>query len=123
MKIKTKILALILSAAFLLPILASPSALADTTCHNQDAQSLQNCLHQNPIVKDINVAVGVLGGIVGVVVIGSLIFAGIQYSFAGASAQAATNARNRIISSLLAFACFLLIFAFIEWLIPGGVFG
>lgn len=123
MKIKTKIIALILGIVFLLPSLSSAPALAATTCHNQDPQSLQNCLHDNKIVKDINVAVGVLSGIVGVVVIGSLIFAGIQYSFAGANVQATTNARNRIISSLIAFVSFLLIFAFIEWLIPGGVFG
>lgn len=94
-----------------------------TVCNNQDPTSLQSCLKQNPIIKDINTIVNILGGLVGILTIGSLIFAGIQYSFAGANQQAAVNARNRIISAMIAFGAFLLIFAFVQWLIPGGVFG
>ena len=121
MRFKTKILVLLIGLSALLP--ATPALAASTVCNNNDQTSLQNCLHKNPIIHDLNTIVNVLGGLVGIIVIGSLIFAGIQYSFAGANQQAAVNARNRIISAMIAFGAFLLIYAFVQWLIPGGVFG
>jgi hypothetical protein len=59
---------------------------------------------------------------VGVVVVGVIILGGIQYTMAGDNPQAVTAAKQRIINGLIALAAFLLMFAFLEWLIPGGIF-
>lgn len=79
-------------------------------------------LKDNPIVKDLNKIVGVLSGLVGVVVVGVIILGGIQYSIAGDKAEAVSAAKKRIINGVTALIAFLFIFAFLQWLIPGGVF-
>jgi hypothetical protein len=90
-------------------------------CNSAQANA-NNCLQNNVLVKDIQLLVDVLSAGVGVVVVGSLIVGGIQYSFAGDNPQATSAAKNRIINSLLALAAFFLIFAFLQWIIPGGLF-
>ncbi len=75
----------------------------------------------NPIVKDINMFINFLAGLVGVVVVGSVIFGGIQYITAGDNPQAVSAARKRIADSLLALLAFGFTYAFLQWLIPGGV--
>jgi len=76
----------------------------------------------NPIFKDINVIVTFLSGMVGVIVVGTIILGGIQYTMAGDNPQAVTAAKQRIINGVIALVAFLLIFAFLQWIIPGGVF-
>ncbi len=80
------------------------------------------CLQKNPIVKDLNIIVGFLSGLVGVVVVGVIIMGGIQYAAAGDKAEAVSAAKKRIINGLTALIAFLFIFAFLQWLIPGGIF-
>lgn len=79
-------------------------------------------LKTNPIVVDINDFVKFLAAVVGIAVVGSIILGGIQYSSAGDNPQAVVAAKKRITDGLLALLAFLLTFAFLEWLIPGGVF-
>lgn len=92
---------------------------------NKAGQSIdattKTCLKQNVIVKDLNLIVNVLAGLVSIVSIGVIILGGIQYSTAGGNPQALTNARKRILNGLLALAAFIFIWAFLQWLIPGGV--
>jgi hypothetical protein len=83
----------------------------------------QACLQKNPIVKRLNEVLVVLSALVALVIIGSLIVAGIQYSAAGSNAQAVSAAKTRIINAFIALAAFIAIFAFLQWLVPGGVFG
>lgn len=80
------------------------------------------CLQKNPIVKDLNIIVGFLSGLVGVVVVGVIIMGGIQYAMAGDKADAVSAAKKRIINGVTALVAFLFIFAFLQWLIPGGIF-
>lgn len=75
----------------------------------------------NPIVDDINIIITFLSAIVGVVVVGALIWGGIQYMTAGDNPQAVSAAKQRIINALLALIAYLLTSAFLQWLIPGGV--
>ena len=82
---------------------------------------MQN-LKDNPIVEDINLIVNFLSVGVGVVVIGMLILGGIQYSLAGDKPEAVNAAKQRIINALIALVAYLFIFAFVQWLVPGGVF-
>ncbi len=80
-------------------------------------------LHKNPITTKLNDLVTLVGGVVGIVVIGNIIFGGIQYIMAGGNPQAAADARKRITNSVIALVTFFLIWSFVQWLVPGGVFG
>jgi len=79
-------------------------------------------LNDNPIVKDIDTIVKFLSGLVAVVITGVLILGGIQYSMAGDKAEAVAAAKKRIVNALIALIVFLLIFSFLQWIIPGGIF-
>ncbi|HVS78849.1 MAG TPA: hypothetical protein VHD84_00990 [Candidatus Saccharimonadales bacterium] len=89
---------------------------------SDNTQQLSSSLKSNPIVKDLNDIVSFLGAGVGIVVIASLIIGGIQYSMAGDSSDAVSKAKHRITNGLIALVAYLLIFGFLQWIIPGGVF-
>jgi hypothetical protein len=76
----------------------------------------------NPIVQDINIVVNFLSIGVGVVVIAMIIVGGIQYSLASDNPQAVSAAKQRIINALIALVAYIFMFAFLQWLIPGGIF-
>lgn len=76
----------------------------------------------NPIVKDLNQAVNFLAALVGVVVVGTIILGGIQYTMAGDNPSALGAAKQRIINGLIALLAFLFMYAFLQWLVPGGAF-
>jgi hypothetical protein len=65
--------------------------------------------------------VAVLSAGVGIIVVTVIIIGGIQYSIAGDNANATKAARDRIMNGLIALFAFMLIFAFLQWLIPGGI--
>lgn len=79
-------------------------------------------LKENPIVKQLNNIVKFLSAGVAIVVIGMIIVGGIQYAIAGDNPTAVSAAKKRITDALLAFVVFLFTFAFLQWLIPGGIF-
>jgi hypothetical protein len=93
----------------------------DSFCNYSSTAS--NDLRQNPIVKCLNDVVGFLSAGVGIVVVAVVIVGGIQYMTAGDNPQAVTAAKKRIINGLIALAVFMLMFTFLQWLIPGGIFG
>jgi len=79
------------------------------------------CLKNNPITSNLNDAVNFLSAGVGIVVIGVIILGGIQYTLAGDNATATKAARQRIINGLIALFAFLFTYAFLQWIIPGGL--
>jgi hypothetical protein len=79
-------------------------------------------LQSNPIIHDINVVVTFLSIGVGIVVVGVIILGGIQYALAGDNAQAVSAAKQRITNGLIALLTFMVTFAFLQWIIPGGIF-
>ena len=62
-----------------------------------------------------------MSGLVGVVIIASIIYASIQYIIAGDNAQSVSAAKKRITDSIVALLAFVSIFALLQWLIPGGI--
>lgn len=99
-------------------------ACPDTTGVNGkvDQAKVGKCLDQSPIVHDLQNIVNFLSAAVGVVVIAVIIIGGVQYTIAGDNASALTAARQRITNGLIALFAFLFAWAFLQWLIPGGVF-
>lgn len=74
------------------------------------------------IAKYVNPAINVMSGLVGLVAVASIIFAGIQYSASDGDPQKAAKAKSRITNTLLALVMYLFLFAFFQFIIPGGVF-
>lgn len=76
----------------------------------------------NPIV-DIALAIfRFLSVGVGIVVIGSIVVAGIQYSASRGNPQSTQAAINRVGSSFIALLIYLFSFAIANFLVPGGMF-
>ena len=133
---KTKIIrnvstkaALFLTLVFGFLLISAPAFAANPDCSNTlnakgtvSQSKVQSCLTQSPIVHDINIVVNGLSAGVGVVVTAVIIVGGVQYSMAGDNPQAVAAAKQRIINGLIALLVFFLIFGFLQWLIPGGVF-
>ena len=84
---------------------------------------LQQCLKNNKITSDLNTIVNFLSAAVGIVVVGVIIMGGIQYTLAGGNPTALAAARGRITNALIALVLFMFIYAFLQWIIPGGAFG
>ena len=123
LKIKTKknitALTLAASAAFIPGI-----ALAADACNNTTtSDALKKCVQNNKIVTDLQGIVNALSAGVGLIIIAMIILGGIQYSIAGANPQATGAAKQRITNALIALFAYIFIFAFLQWLIPGGIFG
>ncbi len=78
----------------------------------------ENC----KIVGLLNTVFNLVSGGIALAVIGNIIVAGIQYSTAQGDPSASGKAKNRIQGALIAFLMYLGLYAFLQWLIPGGVF-
>jgi hypothetical protein len=76
-----------------------------------------NCNLDHFIIDFINV----LSALVGIVVVTMIVIGGVQYSAAGDDASKITAAKKRIINAIIAFVCFIFMFAFLQYIVPGGV--
>jgi hypothetical protein len=112
-----------LCTAVLASVLAGTALAAGSCDKTTTSDQLKQCIQNDPVTKDIELIVNVLSAGVGIVVIGMIIVGGIQYSIAGDNSQATAAAKQRIVNALIALFAYLFIFAFIQWLIPGGLFG
>lgn len=59
---------------------------------------------------------------VGIVVAGSIIVAGIQYTTSEGNPEATQQAKNRIQMSVISLIVYIFIFAIVQFLVPGGFF-
>lgn len=74
------------------------------------------------IIKIVILLVNVLSAILGVVIVAVLVMSGIQYSTSGGDPQKAAEARKHIGNALFALVAFGMMYAFLQWIVPGGVF-
>lgn len=126
-KISLVLLVALLAITFLMPVTAfaddcKTSATPDGK-NTATSSELKNCLKNNSIVTDLNIIINFLSVGVGVVVIAMIIVGGIQYSLAGDSSEAINKAKTRITNALIALVAYLFLFSFLQWIIPGGLFG
>jgi hypothetical protein len=70
--------------------------------------------------KYINPLVNLLSAAVGVVVVLGIIFGAIQFSSSAGDPQKAANGKNHIRNALLGLLAYILLYAFIQFIIPGG---
>jgi hypothetical protein len=76
----------------------------------------------NLIKKYINPAINVLSAMIGLVAVISIISGGIQYATSTGDPQKTSAARNRISKTVMALVAYAFLYAFLEFLIPGGIF-
>jgi hypothetical protein len=66
--------------------------------------------------------VNLLSGMVGIIVVISLIMGGIEYSTSEGDPQKSAKAKRRITNTLIALIAFFFLYGFLQFLIPNGVF-
>lgn len=86
----------------------------------QDCRGAE-CVNNNPITKMVIYAINILSAVVGIVVVGVIISAGIQYSASGGNPQVTAQAKKRIINAIIALVVYFFLFAILQWLVPGGL--
>lgn len=74
------------------------------------------------IVGYIVTITNVLSAVVGIVIVIMIAVGGIQYSMARDDPQAVNAAKTRIRNAILALVFYLFMFAFLQYLVPGGLF-
>jgi cytochrome bd-type quinol oxidase subunit 2 len=123
------LLSVLPAQALLMPRLAYAQ---DTDCSNSDLKGTEyaercGCKdgvvdrHNCGIVAYLVTFINVLSAIVGVVIVIMITIGGIQYSAARDNPQAAAAAKGKITNAILALILYLFTFAFLQWIVPGGV--
>lgn len=79
-------------------------------------------VQSNPIIKWLKAAINLLAAVIGIGSVVMIIVAGIQYSAARDNPQAIQSAKQKIVNVVIALASFIFLWAFMQWLIPGGAF-
>lgn len=74
------------------------------------------------IIDLLNTVFSFVSGGVALAVVFNIIVAGIQYSSAQGDPSSVGKAKKRIMDAVLALLMYALVYAFVQWLIPGGVF-
>lgn len=85
-------------------------------CNTTDPTK-ENCGIISYLVTFINA----LSAIVGIVIVIMITVGGIQYSTARDNPQAAVVAKTRITNAVMALVFFMFIYAFLQYVVPGGV--
>jgi hypothetical protein len=67
-------------------------------------------------------AINALSGVVGVVIIIMVAWGGVQYASARDNPQQAAAAKDHIRNALIALVIYIFMVAFLNWVVPGGVF-
>lgn len=87
------------------------------TCCPQKSADGSSCL----FAKYINPLIQLLSALVGMAVVISIIYGGIQYVTSTGDPQRTEAGKKRIIESLVGLAAFMLLYAFLQYILPGGV--
>ena len=91
-------------------------------CVDQAATTPCTSSNCDLITTYINPAINLLSGLVGVVVVIGLMIGAIEYATSAGNPQKAAKARGRMINSGIALLGFAFLYAFLQWIVPGGIF-
>lgn len=121
--LKYKLASLLLLVSFAAPAVVNvPHAFAadgpkphETEC--KDGNLNNNC----SIVKYIRTFVQALSALAGIVIVIMITVGGIQYSASKDNPQATAAAKGRVTNAIIALVSYLLLFGFLQYIVPGGV--
>jgi hypothetical protein len=83
------------------------------------------CLKQGTskqVMQILQISLNILSAIVVLAAVIMLIVAGIQYTASNGDPQAIAAAKKKISNVLMGIFAFIFLYAFLDWLIPGGIF-
>lgn len=135
--LKHKVLNFALLLALLTPFIAVSSssvAFAQTNQPNESTSGItpkkDDCRGDSAtlnadncgIIKFVIVITNIMGGLAGLVIVGTMIAGGIRYSSAGADPSKVQAAKQMIINAILALLLLIFGFSILQWLVPGGLF-
>lgn len=92
-----------------------------TTSEDPALTPCKRASHCDVVKTYIDPLIATLAAGVGVVCAISIVVGGIQYASSAGDPQKAAAARSRITNTIIALIGFFLLFAFISWLLPGGL--
>jgi len=87
-----------------------------------DTGNQPDCIKYNPLLQWIRFFINVISSIIIVGAIVMVTLAGLEYSASGDNSQTVQNAKKRITNVLLGLVSYFFLYAFLQWVIPGGVF-
>ena len=120
-------LALVLATTFGLgglSILQSPSAYActDVTLGSHiNSNSSVKCSGNGLIFNYLILIIQFLSGAIGLVIVLMIVIGGIQYITSAGDPAAVKKAKERIVNAITGLVLFVLMFAILNFLIPGGI--
>ena len=84
--------------------------------------ALINCgANENGIYAILALVINILTYGVGAAGVLGIVISGIQYMSSSGDPATMTKAKNRLVQVIIGLLCWGLLWAFLEWLIPGGV--
>ncbi|HEY1085885.1 MAG TPA: hypothetical protein VGE34_04130 [Candidatus Saccharimonadales bacterium] len=98
------------------------------TCGGTEVSTLPACpdngkkLEDNAVWSILLLVINILSAGVGLVAIGGLVYASILYSSAQNNSGQVTKAKETIFNVILGMVMFALMWSFLQFLIPGGIF-
>ncbi len=81
--------------------------------------SSNNC---DLIAKYVNPAINLFSVLFGLIAVISIILGGISYTTSEGDPQKASKAKSRIMNTIIAVVAYIFLFAFLQFLVPGGAF-
>lgn len=97
-----------------------PSSKLESTSDDSAIDEVKDTeLFKDFIIPGVNVfSSGVI-----ILIVGAISFSGIQYAASRDDPQMAADAKKRITAALIALAVYMFFYSFMQWIIPGGIFG
>jgi len=75
------------------------------------------------ILGYLQTGINLVTAMAGLAITAGFIIGGIQYSTSGGNPNAAAAAKKRIGNAVLALLALVFLYTFLQWLVPGGIFG
>ncbi|MEP6710465.1 MAG: hypothetical protein ABJA64_01995 [Candidatus Saccharibacteria bacterium] len=99
------------------------SVFADVhSCAGVDTAIISNCTQSNGVWDLLLLAINILTGGVGIVAVGGIVYGSILYASAGDKAEQVKKAVGIITNVVIGIVGYLVMYALLQYLIPGGVF-
>jgi len=121
-------LALACSALFgtmALPLVSQPAYACDNVTLSSPLSSggtTVDCSGNGLIFNYLKMVIQFLSGAIGLVIVLMIVIGGVQYITSAGDPGAVKAARGRIINAITGLVLFILMFAILNFLIPGGIF-
>ena len=123
---KYSILAVLIFLAITIPSAKAFAYQCGEDLPNQQAITTSidlGCRQQGTPIADLSFAIiRFLSAGVGIVIVGSTVFAGIMYTTSRDNPESSKKAQQRLVSNVIALVLFIFSYAILNFLIPGGLF-